>query len=488
MWHGYIILTPVTLSGAQQTAIHNRLIQLGPDTADQPAYLMHYNASYTNDVYEALYDDSEITPAAFKTLTALALGVNENTLAVSETYSCTGIGISVRDATGERVRYILSGKQYSTWSESLARIHEGHDRVLSATTSYPMVGNESFNPATLNATAQTWRTRLLDQVMTALPSWADWDDADPAQGTVEIIWTTLIALISAFRITQDLTILDKIDVLAEHIWTSVNAGNWILMLDGIRATRISAIVNQLARVYQLNSGKVSPGGINYAARATQWATYVDTIHVPAVGTVGYALRHTTIAGIQGMYYNWIRTGRADSWYKTEAWGPVGFEPYRAMFQAPDGEALGVPNSERIGVYEVNYGGVPRQIWEHRIPEYWSTDSSLGPQAVNYAQYTMGGVIDMHLEGVWPWNGVGEITRWARSAEYVLAPGVNAYLGSIAEGAVHDEAWVAWRLLYWSIMGMGRWSTTVKNLGETVWALPERTTNVIIPSYMLLATV
>lgn len=350
---------------------------------------------------------------------------------------------------------------------------------------YPMLGNTNFDVSSLPTEAQVWYERLLNQDVTSLSVYRLASDPGDIETVGEALLYAVLPLLSAFRVTGSLAILDRIDVLMQAAYSSLEDVDqdgyleWVwrtptpaflYLTDNHMATSgISALIYQMAYCYELNKNKTSPSSVNYSDRSDQWRNFALNHFYPDTGLPADNLRHRTIAGIRGMYYNWCLTGDILSWKK--------FKEYLQYYTISTITRYNGVVANGLQLKEDRY------VWDHGTPYPWLAAGSYGWQFTNYAQYTLANIIDLCLEGILPFN-TNEITRYVHTAEFVFSEGLDHIKDNVNDHTT--GRWNKERLLTWAWPGVGRWSSYIRALGEEVWNL-NTSANVITPAWMLVAT-
>ena len=123
-WHGYYGIENISLNEAQKATLVQELRELGPSTNPQPAYLCHWRTRLDNEaaIYEALFDEDNLTVAKFKQRLGAIFGVDPATIdhaTVQRDFAGYGTPVVTFTRLGaEYLRMALFGGTGATWEES----------------------------------------------------------------------------------------------------------------------------------------------------------------------------------------------------------------------------------------------------------------------------------------------------------------------------------------------------------------------------------
>ncbi len=358
---------------------------------------------------------------------------------------------------------------------------------------YNLVGDETFDKTTLNATAETWYDRLVAMDVTGLASYAKiaafTDDAAAITGidAIEPISNDMMALASAFLATGSLAILDMLDEFMVALETPLITNSFWLSLSHMAHANLVGLLFKMVRLYEINAGKTSPGSVDYAAQASTWGTYLDSTYLPARGINGEALRHRNIQGVSAKWHRYVRSHTYTDWFDAAGISGTwdgGYKGYRAFYLAEYRSDFYTVQPESNG-YQLIDG---RRRWDHYTPYPWLA-TNYGWQSTNYASYTMAQSVELALQGLRQWNYT-EMVALAATAAYLMAD--FASTGYIREDMVNttiNETWGIGRLTnWWAIYALGRWNSSLTTYGDDAWAEVGTGTNVAVPAGMLVATI
>lgn len=329
----------------------------------------------------------------------------------------------------------------------------------------PLRGDPAFDPDALEPEARRWYDALWDAITRsdtndAITELALSDDLYQYGRTVQ---THVVALLTAFRVTGDLALLDEVDRIAELMrsrlrdpWRGTVDGtsgtrdgylNWVFRAGSSRAQqgkdlhpfdemRTHALIAEIAWALHNNRDLVSPNGVPYGARADFWTTYlVDHFEakwrernaVPAgrFPFLEHESLHATVAFVKYHYYL----------------GSI-LNDERRFAEARRLSALVL---DRFVVVATDAG--PAWVWPRLLGP---TDELAYLQPTTYARYVIGDAVDLNLEGVRGWADPEFPTRLAatvrafvfsdRAAEPGFARDIGG--GSVRGGldATDADAW------------------------------------------------
>jgi hypothetical protein len=276
-------------------------------------------------------------------------------------------------------------------------------------------------------------------------------------------YSYLQAVLTAFRFTGDLALLDHVDVIAEHMRAELKDG-WRRTRDGTDGTRdgylnwvdkyesspsfrgkdltkineiqTHATVAMIAYALEANRDLRSPGGRDYAAHADFWKDYLVN-HFEAKWRqregkpTGFPLltaTHTTEhhKWLQWHYYMWKLTGK----------------------QAYLDEANAMADDTWSDFYIVDTSAGPAFVWARSLA---SLDGSQAAylQPNGYARHVFGAAVDLHLEGFHNWAVEENMARFARTfTELVIDtsdPIENGFAADVGGGKprLHLEVDTSW---------------------------------------------
>jgi len=235
------------------------------------------------------------------------------------------------------------------------------------------------------------------------------------------------AVLTAFRVTGDLVLLDHVDVIAERMrgelrdaWRGTNDGtdgttdgylNWVYRysdtpkhqgkdtrhIDEIKAHGLVAMV---AYALDLNRDLVSPGGRDYGAHADFWRGYlVDHFEAKWRERRGVVTGFPFLSHSDGhTYWTWAK------WHL-----------YMGLLTGDDGylrEAHRMADVIWGEVRSVGVAGGPAFVWASNVTSLSSSRSYLMTTA--YAHSVIGDVVTFHLEGFHRWADVEVVRAFART--------------------------------------------------------------------------
>lgn len=244
----------------------------------------------------------------------------------------------------------------------------------------------------------------------------------------------LAALLTAFRLTGDLELLDEVDRLAQHMRANLDdawAGryrnepgsrdgylNWVWDRDSsdthrgrdineIDELRTHSGLAQVAYAFAANADLESPNGVPYAERAEFWLTYLQDHFEPKWRERNDApwpefpfIERTSLHGntdfVRYHHYMHLLTGREEYAAEVRRLSDLAFTAYT----------------------EVETDAGPAYVATRGILAIGGSLDRLIPST--YFRHVVASVVDLHFEGVEPWSDDEFMTMLARSvAEFIL---------------------------------------------------------------------
>lgn len=297
-------------------------------------------------------------------------------------------------------------------------------------------GDPSFDPSELPTDVRCWYDVLWNAISDPRRA-ADFTDR-AARGDLYIyareINNHFVALLTAFRITGDLDLLDEVDRLAQHMraqledaWFgrySLSEGsvdgylNWVWDRDysdthkgrdinEIDEIRTHSGIAQLAYVFKENSDLESPNGVDYAERAAFWTDYLvnhfeakwrerNDAPWPEFPFLERNGVHGNIEFVRYHHYMYLLTGK---------------EEYAA-------EAKRLSDRVFANFEEVQTESGPALVSTRGVLELSDKLDRLLPSI--YFRHVIASAVDLHFEGVEPWSQDTVMEMLARSlSEFIL---------------------------------------------------------------------
>jgi hypothetical protein len=120
----YIGLENIALTAPQKATVVAALRGLGKQSDNQPSHINHMRVRLDNNaaIFEAEFDDSELTIANFKQLLANAFGVAVGTITNANTTNAYGLVVTLAQAGTDRMRALLFGGAGATLAASRAAV------------------------------------------------------------------------------------------------------------------------------------------------------------------------------------------------------------------------------------------------------------------------------------------------------------------------------------------------------------------------------
>lgn len=295
-------------------------------------------------------------------------------------------------------------------------------------------GDPAFHPDQLGPTARYWYDALWDALQD--PEFAAWITAVAGRDDLyhygRTLHTHLSSLLNAFRVTGDLSLLDEVDRLAEHMRSKLRDG-WRSTLDGTSGTRdgylnwvhrygdstahqgkdlhlfnemrTHAIVAEFTWAFHANRDLTSPNGVDYGQRAQVWTSYLLENFEPkwrerngvAEGVLPFLDHdsvHSSVAFIKYHHYQAQLTGEGS--YATEA---------RRLTDAVLAEFR-----------QVAAGASSAYVWP-RFRESSGARHYLQP--TTYARYVIGDAVTLHLEDAYRWRDPALVTGLAATVREMV---------------------------------------------------------------------
>jgi hypothetical protein len=295
---------------------------------------------------------------------------------------------------------------------------------------YTMRGNPSFSRSLLTAQQRTHYDRLWQEISDPAnrKKIMDYARSDDIFAYGRYLGSYVQVVLTAFRMSGDLALLDLVDEIAELMRAELRDG-WRSTLDGTDGTkdgflnwvdryepssklrgkdltqinemRTHATVATIAYALHLNRDLPSPAGRNYGAHADFWRDYLVN-HFEAKWRTRTGIKtafpfmgrpHTT------EYYNWMiwhyymgrLTGK--NAYLVEA---------NRMADHLWGE-----------LRTVNTATGPAYVWARSIGSLGGSQAHV-LQPSTYARHTFGDIVELHLEGFHNWASGEHMRRFART--------------------------------------------------------------------------
>jgi hypothetical protein len=314
--------------------------------------------------------------------------------------------------------------------------NEENSGRLKAPGDYSLRGNPEFSEAALSPQARMWYEKIW--IAIEHPTHFSWATELAASDNLyhysRPLHTHIQTLLTVFRFTGDLTLLDEVDRLAELMraqledsWRGAKGQlsggrdgylNWVWRLDSslqryygrdtneLDEARTHAILAQIAWVYQSNRDLTSPVGIDYGERADFWIYYLQH-HYEAKWRKRHNLPsdelpfilidsphvHSAISKVKYYYYMHKLTGHAD--YLREA---------QELTHAFLNEVRTVDTSQGQAL-----------VWRRHIDG--GRVDYLMPST--YARYVMADTVDLHFEEFGRWSEEGLVMGFANTLAQLM---------------------------------------------------------------------
>lgn len=235
-------------------------------------------------------------------------------------------------------------------------------------------------------------------------------------------------ILTAFRATGDLRLLDHVDSILERMSHNLTYGwddgsysdyrMWIHRYDAagygtdvrLNDLKVHALVAMVAYALDMNRDLTSPGGRDYAASADYWKAYLLTDSDGFVAKVKDGGRFPSPS--RGFHFTNPHAD-AHSWWSTT-------KLYYYMWRL-SGDAVWLEDANRaadvIWDYEIRDiadwdGGNSAYVWASNMMSQSSSRNYL--QMVGYAGSIYGDVVTFHYEGFHKWGDPAHLPAFARS--------------------------------------------------------------------------
>ena len=354
-------------------------------------------------------------------------------------------------------------------------------------------GDPSFTRSSLSAAERDWHDALLARI--ANPA-SDFDPLafarrDDVYHYGRTLHTYVQSILTAFRVTGDLRLLDHVDAIAEVMRGELRDG-WRDTLDGTDGTRdgylnwvfrygnsttyqgkdthqinemrTHSMIATIAYALELNRDLASPSGRNYGAHADFWTDYLVN-HFEAKWRerrnkpTGFPIMirphtHTYYSWAKWHYYMGLLTG--DAGYSAEA------DRMASVLQA---ELRAVATASGSAY-----------VWPRSVLAEGGGDEFLHP--TTYARYVYADIVEFHLEGFHFWSDPVVMERFARTMTDLVVdnpdPVRNDFAADIGGGEsqagfISDPNWSrlsVHRYALSSLAHIGPWDPTARLAGIT----------------------
>lgn len=120
--HVYFGIEVISLTAPQRATLVTALRALGKQADAQPCRINHMRARLDNDaaIFEAEFDESELTVAAFKNYLGTVFGIDPATITHTTSTNVYGVLVTLARAGTDRLRVLLFGGASPTWAQSRA--------------------------------------------------------------------------------------------------------------------------------------------------------------------------------------------------------------------------------------------------------------------------------------------------------------------------------------------------------------------------------
>jgi hypothetical protein len=321
----------------------------------------------------------------------------------------------------------------------------------STTTRAPMRGNTSFSTSSLTSAQRLWYTRLWAGIRNPdqNPNMTTRANTDDIFAYGRDVHQHLQTLLTVFRVTGDLKLLDEVDRLAQIMrgklhdsWRGTTDGsnqrdgflNWVDRtqsgsgyrgkdLTEINEMRTHAMVAMVAYAFHANRDLRSPSGISYGARADFWRNYLVN-HFEAKWRkrkskpwpqFPFLQRNgmpSQIEWIKYHYYMGLLTGKSE--YTSQA---------RKMTDEMFSCEFRTASTSNGTAY----------VWHSS--RYCATGGDRDYlQPTTYGRYIIGNAVELHLEGFYTWADPTHMPRFANTVgRFLMDNGATDFARDIGGG-------------------------------------------------------
>jgi hypothetical protein len=316
---------------------------------------------------------------------------------------------------------------------------------------FSLRGDTNFSESQLSDEARLWYRRFWSAVNhpNQFPDMTSRANSDNIYHYARDLYRHYLALLTAFRITGDLRLLDEIERLTQ-IQRNKLADGWRGTLDGTDGTsdgflnwvdrhhsnnaslygkdtgevneiKAHSILAMIAYVFELNRDLPSPSGADYGERADFWKYYL-TEHFEAKwrsrnkvaeGSFPFIIRnwahtHSAVTSISYHYYMYRLTG---------------VEGYLSVVEHQTNRFF---NEARV----VNASGREAYVWRRQLGG--GTADYLMPTV--YTRYIMADALNFYFEGLARWNDPSTMSRLANAVtHFIMDNGSDDFARDIGGG-------------------------------------------------------
>jgi len=278
-------------------------------------------------------------------------------------------------------------------------------------------GDPAFDANHLDSAVRFWYDELWDTLSDArfVAASTDLARSDDLYLYGRTLHTTINAILTAFRVTGDLALLDEVDRLAEHMrsqlrdgWRGTRDGtsgtrdgylNWVHRTSGAShygkdlhvfdEMRTHALVAEFTWAFHANRDLTSPSGVPYGERADLWRTYL---------TEHFEAKWRKRNNVTGSAFPFLEH---DSLHSNVAF--TKFHHYMGRMLSSDRHR---DESERLSrrvqghFVAITVEGERALVWPRRL-EVQGEQHYLQP--ATYARYVLMDAVTLHLEGARAWS-------------------------------------------------------------------------------------
>lgn len=288
-------------------------------------------------------------------------------------------------------------------------------------------GNPSFKVSSLSPEGQIWYRRLWAAIDTPLSEYNPdgWARSDNLYTYARQMHTYIQTLLTAFRLTGDLKLLDEIDRLVEIMrgkladsWRGTADGsnqkdgylNWVWRgsetqyqgkdTNKLDEMKTHAMIASVAYALDVNRDLKSPAGRSYASHADFWTDYLVNDF-----EAKWRKREGKSSGFPIMirphthtYYSWLKW----HYYMGELTGASGYSKEAERMEGKLWEDIESVSTSTGTAY----------VWARSVLSEGGGADYLHP--TTYARYVYSDVVEFYLEGIGRWASDENMKRFART--------------------------------------------------------------------------
>ncbi len=328
---------------------------------------------------------------------------------------------------------------------------EDRGGTLKPSGDYSLRGNPNFSLAALPPEARTWYEKLW--VAIEHPINYEWAASQASRDDIyhysRSLYTHMLSLLTVFRLTGDLALLDEVDHLTQIMRSKLADGwrgtrdrsdgtrdgflNWV---DRYRSTashlygkdlteideaRAHSILAMIAFTFEVNRDLPSPSGVDYSERADFWKGYLSKHFEPK-----WRARNGVARG-----FPFILVDREGTHTSVST---IGYHWYMAKLTNNQQYVSEVVRQtdrffREIRIVEVN--GQQAYVWRRGLNGGDNVDYLM---PTIYVRYVMADAVNYHFEGISSWNDPEFMKRMANTlAQLIMDNGATDFARDVGSG-------------------------------------------------------